>query len=51
MHDACKGNLVHIMRFSYFSNLLIIHILKVAKQETIACVSNAIYFKIFHENS
>jgi hypothetical protein len=49
MHDACKGNLVHIMWFRYFSNLLVIHILEVAKQETIACVSNAISFKLFHE--
>jgi hypothetical protein len=31
MHDACKGNLVHIMRFPYFSNLLVIHILEVSK--------------------
>jgi hypothetical protein len=28
MHDACKGNLVHIMRFPYFSDLLVIHILE-----------------------
>jgi hypothetical protein len=31
MHDACKGNLVHIMKFPCFSNLLVIHILEVAK--------------------
>jgi hypothetical protein len=51
MHDACKGNLVHIMRFPYFSNLFIIHILEVAKKKDIACVSNVISFKIFHGNS
>jgi hypothetical protein len=51
MHDACQGNLVHIMRFPYFSNLLVIHILEVAKYETIACVSNAISFKLFQGNS
>jgi hypothetical protein len=50
MHDLCKGNFVHITRFPYFSNILIIHILEVAKQETIACVSNAISFKVFHVN-
>jgi hypothetical protein len=43
--------LVHIMRFPYFSDLLVIHILEVFKKETIACVSNAISFKIFHGNS
>jgi hypothetical protein len=31
MRDAFKGNLVHIMMFPYFSKLLVIHILKVAK--------------------
>jgi hypothetical protein len=31
MHDVCKGNLVHIMMFPYFSDLLVIHILEVSK--------------------
>jgi hypothetical protein len=31
MHDTLKGNLVYIMRFLYFSNLLAFHTLKVAK--------------------
>jgi hypothetical protein len=31
MHDACKGNLIHTMRFPYFSKVRVIHILEVAK--------------------
>jgi hypothetical protein len=42
MHDACKGNLIHIMRFPHFGNLLVIYILEVPKYDTGACVTNAI---------
>jgi hypothetical protein len=31
MHDAYKGNLIHITRFPYFSKVHVIHIIEVAK--------------------
>jgi hypothetical protein len=50
MHEIFKGNLVHIMKFSYVSNLHVIHILKVSNKLVLVLLMTSI-FNLIYEKS